>query len=431
MKKLNIGVGKLGSSTLFDTKRWSAHGGCMDSPTMIKLLAKYNPEHTFYIIGRSDFSRLKPEQQREINVNGNIIDPWKDYTNAQDRITFLTNWFDQNNVKLDTAALYPGPVSRANIPNMLRTVKTGEYAKVLFCFENYVGPVIDFLNKSMVKYFTLVPDPRYHAMKAWDCFNIAEFALSQYNSDAFNSKHITSYEDHTYINTKIKTIYSGIETLFLTEQQKLDITSMKKTIPMTIVLNEGGNNGLCRGPMLKDYILNHVNDVKVYGKWDEKWLADSRFKGPVHINLLAEELKATKSTFIIPIQKGWVTAKFWEMSHYGIIPFMHPYYDEQGHIKCHELIRTKSPADFKEKYKLIMNDSSIYNEVMESQQKLLANKYYNGQFINNVVMRSVYHILGEDPANYNLTTEKINEINNSRIIESTPKNSSNSLENFF
>jgi hypothetical protein len=58
---MNIGIGKFGKSILFDSKKWGAIGGDLDAPVMISLVAKRHPEHNFYLLGHSDFSRLKPE----------------------------------------------------------------------------------------------------------------------------------------------------------------------------------------------------------------------------------------------------------------------------------------------------------------------------------------------------------------------------------
>lgn len=443
-KQMRIGVGKIGKSTLFNEKMWSAHGGDIDAPTMITLLAKYNPEHKFYIIGKSDFGRLKPHERARVNPHGNIIDPWMDYDKNTDHISFLLNWFDRNQIKLDTAVLYSGPSGNANIPDKIKTVKGDEIAKVLYCFAHYAGPVINYLNLSGLKYFTLVPDPRYHPFKARDCYNIAKFGLSQYDSTDMKVKHILNYEDQRYEYTKVPTYYSGIETLFLTTRKRLPIMELEKTIPMTVILNEGGNGGLWRGPLMKEYILNKIQDVEVFGKWSDEWMKDPRMKGPMHINLLEEKLKATKATFIIPIEQGWVTAKFWEMAHFGVLPFMHPYYDEQKHIKCHEILRTKSPSDFVEKYEAVMNDPKLYHEVLSNLDSLLDEKYYSGLHINNVVMKTVYRIAGADPSTYVMTKERMDEIdsqlksNPAPVIVEEPKKPEtkkveceNSLASFF
>ena len=112
---------------------------------------------------------------------------------------------------------------------------------------------------------------------------------------------------------------------------------------------------------LKRYILDHVEDVDIYGKWNENIISkDSRFKGPKKFNELQSMLPRVKYTFCIPIKKGWCTAKYWEMSHYGIIPFLHPTYDEQHNIKCPDFLRIKDSKDLFDKISYLENDDVAY-----------------------------------------------------------------------
>lgn len=410
---MKIAYGKFGSSILFNEKRWSSHGGCMDAPWMIEALAKCNPNDQFYLIGRSDYSRLSPLMQQKINPHVNIIDPWADYGKemaSNDDLAFLGRWFSEKGIKLDCGVLYSGPAGNANIPGRIKTVDGTRIAEVLFCFAHYMGPIVEFLNTSGLPYFTLTPDPRYHPVKARDLYNLAKFSLSQFNGQN-KVKHILSYEDQTCEITNIKTVYAGIETLFLTKRQRIDVHSLEKTNDMMIILNEGGNGGLKRGPMLKEYVLDHEPDIEVFGKWSEEWMKYPQMKGPMHITQLEEKLLRTKFTFIIPIQHGWVTAKYWEMLSYGVLPFLHPSYDTQGHLPVPEILRTKSAGDFREKYEALRTDEELYRKTLSEAMDGLLDKYYDGTFINNAVMKTAYRIAGKNPNEYVLTSDDVAKIN--------------------
>ena len=270
--------------------------------------------------------------------------------------------------------------------------KDGNEAKILQCFQNYAGPVVDFLNKSNINYFTLTPDPRYHPIQARDLFNIAKFSLMQYNQTDEASR-IKSIENQENIKFPVPGYYSGIEKVFFLDKEKKDITSYNKTKKFMMVLNEGGNGGLKRGPLLKEYILDFFPDIEVYGKWEDKWYDDSRFKGPLKFNELQKVLSEVKYTFIIPIEKGWVTAKFWEMINYGIIPFMHPYYDDQKHIPCPEFLRVKNPQDLHNKIEFLEKNPEEYKKLLLQLNDMLKDEYYNGDYINKTIMDGVKKII--------------------------------------
>ena len=54
---MNIAIGKSGRSCYFNEERWSIYAGD-DSPKIIYFeIARQNPQHTFYLIGASDFTK--------------------------------------------------------------------------------------------------------------------------------------------------------------------------------------------------------------------------------------------------------------------------------------------------------------------------------------------------------------------------------------
>ena len=73
----NIGFGKIGKSVKFKRNRFSPIGGDNEPSTVLIALANNNPDKTFYIIGRSDFSTLNESESLELFPFDNVIDIWK------------------------------------------------------------------------------------------------------------------------------------------------------------------------------------------------------------------------------------------------------------------------------------------------------------------------------------------------------------------
>ena len=71
---MNVAIGKIGKSILFDSTKWGAHGGDIDAPVYYENLFHNNPTYNFYIVGASDYCRLQPAHRARINKHGNVYD---------------------------------------------------------------------------------------------------------------------------------------------------------------------------------------------------------------------------------------------------------------------------------------------------------------------------------------------------------------------
>ncbi len=104
-----------------------------------------------------------------------------------------------------------------------------------------------------------------------DLFNPPKIVLSQFDED-IHFKHQKSYTDTTKVTETIGAVYSEVETTFLIgKKESQGIMSFtdkpEKDIKMMIVCNEGNPS---RYKDLKHYVLDHVEDVDIYGKWNFK-----------------------------------------------------------------------------------------------------------------------------------------------------------------
>jgi predicted CoA-binding protein len=104
-------------------------------------------------------------------------------------------------------------------------------------------------------------------------------------------------------------------------------------------------------------------------------------------------LPRVKYTFCIPIKKGWVTAKFWEMAHYGIIPFLHPTYDEQKHLDVPAFLRVKDSKELFDKIKFLEENTEAYDQLRDAIDKALLDEYYDGTYMNRTLLEGIEEIV--------------------------------------
>lgn len=352
--------GKIGKSGKFNPSTWSAIGGDNEFPTLLRKLAELNPDDTFIIIGRNDVDK----HRETMKLPKNLRDVYEGASKEErDDIDYIGKRLD--GVKIDGCFLMSGPTGSCNIPNKSwkrKELAQGrkEYAKSLETFQNYVAPIYQYLNFSNIPWVMIANDPRY-IDQGNDLMNQPVKILSQYN-ETIHMKTFDNWEDQNYVKKAIPSVYAGIEKIFLIDKK---VSTVPKTINFMMVLNEGNNGVKSRYPMLKEYVLDSMSDVAIYGKWDEKTIGnDTRFKGPKKFEELQKELPSIKYTFIIPIKPGWVTAKWVEMIANGIIPFFHPTYDEQKHCNVPEYIRIKSPKELHEKIEFLNNNPAEYERIL-------------------------------------------------------------------
>lgn len=77
------------------------------------------------------------------------------------------------------------------------------------------------------------------------------------------------------------------------------------------------------------------------------------------------------------------------MINYGIIPFMHPFYDQQHHIPCPDFIRVNSPKELLEKIDYLENNKKEYNKLLNELNDMLKTEYYDGTFINKIITNGI------------------------------------------
>lgn len=392
---MNIVVAKIGKSIKFNSKNWGATGGPNEAPVFFQNIARLNPNDTFYIIGRNDFSRLQDDLKKEVCPNNNFIDIWSEFKKGEDHITYPYRYFKEKGIEIDCGLIYGGSVAAANIPNLLKKKNKDEYINVLETYKNYAAPIVHYLNESKIKYLTLVPDPRYVPIRAEDILNPEKIALTLFDGDV-EFERIPSFDKQKErVKHVVKCKYTGIETAYLMDNQfnyQPDIVySDKKDKKIVIFHNEGGTKELVRSEVLKEYIFDQFKeeDIEVWGHWKEKWFTNPCFKGEMKFNELQKFLPRVKYTFMVPIEKDTLSMKYWESIHNEIIPFMHEFYDISNYTKCPNFLRIKNPEDLKQKIDFLEKNPDEYIKLLKTLKDSLHENMYNGKFMNKHVYDAI------------------------------------------
>lgn len=380
--------GKIGKSVKFNPQTWSAIGGDNESPKLIKAIAELNPDDTFIIISKSDIQKSK---SKGITLPPNLFDVYEGASKKEKHDNqYIVNRL--KDVKIDGCFLMSGPSGTTNIPNTLYRRKEFEknnekvFAKSLETFQNYVAPMYIYLNSSMIPWIMIANDPRY-IQQGNDLLNHPVKILSQFQ-ETIEMKGLNDFENQKRIVNKIDSIYAQMEKMFLIGQDNPKrYQNTEKTNKFMVVLNQGNNGVKSRYEELKKYVLDFIDDVKIFGKWDENIIEnDKRFKGSKKFIDLQEDLPFVKYTFIIPIKPGWVTSKWVEMISYGIIPFFHPDYDSQKHCKVPDFIRISTPKELHEKIEILEKNPQMYKKILNECINCLDEQDLNGIRLNNIIL---------------------------------------------
>jgi len=390
---MKIGIGKIGKTVKFVGK-FTSTGGDIDCPNLIKLLAKANPDNEYYIIGRSDLSKVSESRYKELYPNKNVfncISPGTflnatNYKNLSGQVltdcaNLSLDYVNEHNIKFDAFIVFGGPMGKFAMPNLVNKIKIPEvFAKPPFSTLMYATPIINVMNSQPdVKVIELLCDPRYH-VDARDWLNTPEVTLAQFN-ESYTYKAFDSFEDQTQTVRTIQCTYAPLQNLVVYERQVLPIDISVRTVNFSVILHQGKPSRL---PFLKEWVTNHIDDVEIYGKWDNAD-NDPRFKGELTPDEVFSLNSHNRSTFIIPIKEGWVTAKFIESIHAGVVPFMHPSYDTQNHLNAPEFLRVKTPDELLLKIEMMKNDATYLETINSLRTQYLTADVFNGTELNTII----------------------------------------------
>lgn len=393
--KLNVVFGKIGKAMSFQQGKWGMVGGDHEAPAMLSILAQMNPNINFYLIGRNDWPSLSPDEQARHNVNNNIIDIWQTYSSKRDGE--VTKWPLKflKDIKIGFGIIISGPTGFSTIPDAMPTLDGTRIAKPSMMSERYVGPITRFLNESKIKYIEIGEDPRYFPVVARDLFNRPRYIcgtrdLAQHRSidvvDGYHGKLIEI--NHPVKDCRVSHMFMA------SEPAENRLSTHGNRANLLSVYSNGLRNqgGAQKFPAIKEYVLDQFPTATVYGEWPEETPGikayQARFK-PVPMLELVDQMYDTKYAFMIPIQTGWPTSKFYKHLIFGMIPFFHP----TGHTKYYdglpEFLLLDSAIDFKKKIEFLESNPAEYTKLWHKCQKMLRDEYFTGVHFNEIILREI------------------------------------------
>lgn len=410
---MNIAIGKLGRAMYFDKKSWSIYAGD-DSPLIFYFtLARQYPQHKFYILGASDFTKYKQSKSIGFNavkndIPSNIIDVFNDAkawdpsrANPKDknavgneRWRLLDDYIENQGLKFDYGLFMQGPDMSMDIPNVgIKCINKPGLAHPLEMASNYSAPIIYQINKQRFPWDMINEDPRYVPPNTRDILWDENVTYSQIQTDKYTVKRLNEYDTLNFRNHKMKFLYSGIERMFLADKKKIDFSDpdhvavgndvFRKNNKFILTLNDGAD----RLEYLEKWVLNIHPEIKVYGKWD----AAAKKKHPdtfieKGIVQMEPEMWESMFTYIPTFTKSrtnFVTQKPWKMIYYGIIPF----YDKNSYDTDHyykdfpDYVKVTTPKEMWEKIDYLYDHRDEYRKLLKQFYDLLEDKYFNGEFI--------------------------------------------------
>jgi hypothetical protein len=376
---MRVAIGRIGKSLKFKEATFSPIGGACESANLYLALFKKYPEIDWYIVGPTDFYGLDQFENVHTVMKSSIH-------------TDITGYIDdyvKSTPPFDFGIFFVSQVFGANIKG--RTIKRcGTKYKTLMAADNYTGPYLNLLNQMKFPYALICNDPRSLKQKFIpDMCHKPKIIFGQYDETLTLKSYANNPENYTapldIVNYDVK--YSGVEKLFLIGKTHMDLLKKsERPYKLNFICHEGDKS---RFQEISEYVLTNdlgSDDYGIWGKWSTTQGYEHVFRGCEKFNNLIPIFQQTRYTLLVPIRYGWATAKFWEMIWMGVIPFMHPTYDIQGHINCPSFLRVNSPKEFKEKINVLENDDELYNFIVDELQNMMTQEDFSGEKIMNMLM---------------------------------------------
>ncbi len=404
-ENINVAIFPIGSIVKFKKDSLKRSDGSSEYYKLIWLLCRQSAISRVTIVQKSDWDKLTDVEKAEFDPRGVIYDVYTELnlktptgvTNETPASATFYLWEAlKGENKPDFGIGFPAQgFAMINIPNFLPQLRDpSKLCAALNMTVRYSGPVVDYINRSGIKWYWIATDPRYCEtnMKRRDLANTPAEILAQYN-DTLNLTTIDRYEEGSPETAKkIPVVYTGVEKLNLVNE-KIIPPDNERDIRFAIVAMQSsyGKDNIkdYRYNILKNWVFKYDKEKEavVYGKWAEIFTKDyPQFKGFIEHTEVDDMFSRTKYTLVIPIRPHWVTSKYAEMLRVGVVPFLHPDYDTQYNIvpKDH-FIRAKTPEDFYEKMKFLdENPEKRINLIKNLQAKLLSG-VRKGEFFINMI----------------------------------------------
>lgn len=394
----NVVIGKMGRSIYFDRKKWKDGAGNNEAPNLFSAIAKLQPQNTYYLIGKSDFSRVSDDIRKEWFPHGNIVDCWEGFNPKEhDPTTWI--WNKLKDIHIDYGIIHGGMVS-LSIPNRIYCLdrKTGkpDYTKLrqpIQSLVNYVSPITFYLNESKIPWLTITSDGRYMPLPARDIINPEKISLGV-REGVVEIERMKSYEDQeTMIKHTVELRYACAEFQYLLDPKYNRFRHREeKNIKVGLFFHQYDNKKRIKAITS---IVDAFNDgeIEVYGKWAEEYMKSPKYKGPVSFEELQNILPHVKYTYCYPIIPGDISGKWVEAVTNGVIPFFDVSYDENRLLhKYHQIplwLWVNSAEEMREKIEYLENNIVAYNKLKNILISAVSKFPTNGAYFVNQINRAI------------------------------------------
>jgi len=389
---IKVAVFPMGSIIRFRKDGIKRSFGRLEYYNLIWALARNPSISEIWLLQVSDWEQLTDDEKIDFDprkVIRNIYAEFKvDKPNSKKQESYADLWNKISHLKQpDFAIVFSTQgLTRISIPNIIPKVKNPEEkAKCLEMTIRYCSSQMYYLNNSEIPYFLVVNDGRFlytntHT-KYLDMFNLPKEIMGFYKNDDYILHHYDKMPDDGGKMTTdvVKLSYSKMIWLNNISEKIIDPANIEKTEKFSIVAMQaayGKDKHDPRYSILKEWFLDvdGNEDVSIYGKWGESYVKDyQHFKGLKPHTEIDEIFKKTRYTLLIPTEPLWVTTKICEMLKLGVVPFLHPSYDEKNlSFGEDSFFRVKNPEDLKKKISFLeKNPDKRIKLIQKAQEKYM------------------------------------------------------------
>lgn len=429
----NILIGRIGLSINFKAlSDGKSNPRFSEIVYLYVVLALYNPKFNFYLIGPNDLDKLTEEEYDKLFPNHNVKSAWerKYFKGNKNICNFdkILDYLNDNNINVDFALIETCGSTKYCIPEFVPK-NDGTKRNPLIVHKKYMAPYIYVLNKLNCPLYVISDDVRNILLNFSDLYNRERLVFTQTNLELETVDHIQSETDFTLSKNKIKCLYSHVERVTLIGldnnwKEKINIDKkLNSDISkhLLVISNGYGTNKINsnhtvkdgRLPGYKEYIIDNFKGTqyensKIYGKWsDEIYEKYPNNMDPTFpFTLLTENINEARYSLVYSQLKNFVTIKPWEMIILGLIPFIHPDYDENRLLGLPEYVYLKDAQDLKNKIIELDSNNELYLNILNQCFDSIKKDDIDGSFINNFIFTNIAKDM-----NFNYEPKNSNNLN--------------------
>lgn len=405
-----VAFGKIGTTITFSRRNQkNPLSAIYEVTNVIEKYALDNPDVLFYLISRSDITRLKEDEYASIFPNKNVK------TLLCEDFNYDFEYLKSYDVLPQVAIVYAGPSSRVNRNNYFFNTNKNEYHKTTCMFNNYAGPSYWFINELNIPWIYLGLDPRYINKNVGDCSDLYKFPFvignlygrNEYIDINYNLINQDGSIRSGNVSIPTKMCYQFSYNVNLDQFDKeIDYTAKSKVLSLQNQnLSSKDDITTDRWDLTERYILNNQyfnsSNCSIIGDWSkyDKNIPDNKrdlFLGTVPPNQLNDSILKYKYSILFSMCKGMSSGKFYEMFANGVLPFLVEDYDN-SHSLCSSdsFLKINSPEELVAKIKLLEENNNLYLTIIKEgrgkcREKILLHKEYFDNFINEEINKELF-----------------------------------------